>query len=274
MGYEDDEDKTSIKGRFEASKGELWVDMNQNLAHCGVEIHESYRKMMGFVEKEQYFLVKWFMPTLAEISKRENYKKAWTEHLSHFGRLLDLLKIDTYFFEILTKKLEDSGFLDFLKGPYAEEIERNKPIVANNIFVFIKENNFSKAFYWADYGKRHDYLTEREFYFLRDVVTAVQEKNAAKLESLLSDNMISIFSQDQINFLKGILTRLKAGIFATSLRKISAQQNLKNKTQIKKEIIEALKAGNFRRIAGLIDDRVTQFLFGDAQLSFLIELVN
>src|SRR3989344_963587 len=101
LGYEDDEDKTSIKDESG------FIDMGKNIATYGRMAEESYHRMMEFVDEEQRYLEKLFRPTLIEISKRDDYKKVWTEHLSHFGNLLDLLGEDIKFFEILQKRIEE-----------------------------------------------------------------------------------------------------------------------------------------------------------------------
>ena len=253
LGYEDDEDKTSIKDESG------FIDMGKNIATYGRMAEESYHRMMEFVDEEQRYLEKLFRPTLIEISKRDDYKKVWTEHLSHFGNLLDLLGEDIKFFEILQKRIEE------------EEIRRNKPIVISNVIEFIKNNKFRDALNWVAYGRKNYYLTKEEFSFLKDIIRPVRKSDAAGLESLLSNKLTSMFTQDQANFLKGILTRLKAGIFATSLRKVS---ELKNKAQIKKEIIEAIKNENFKIASDLINDKVTRFLFSNVQLNFLARLVG
>ena len=85
--YNDREDKTSIRDR----KG---IDMGRNLTQCGEEVHRIYAQMMALVEKEQHYLEGWFKPTLEGISKRENPKRDWILHLSHFKNLLALIEAD------------------------------------------------------------------------------------------------------------------------------------------------------------------------------------
>ena len=121
--YKDEEDKTSLQD-------EKGISMDRNLERCGIEIHQSYLRIMGVVKKEQHFLVDWFRPTLEEISRRSDYKKDWVVHLSHFRSLLKLLETDLQYFELLVYRLEQRGYLDFLKQ-VAQETAVQPEQVAN-----------------------------------------------------------------------------------------------------------------------------------------------
>ena len=62
--YKDDEDKISMRDEF-------GINMASNLANCGTEISRTYRDMMSFVVKEQYFLVNYFKPFLQKLEIRK-----------------------------------------------------------------------------------------------------------------------------------------------------------------------------------------------------------
>src|SRR3989338_1552203 len=49
------DDETIIRDKF-------GIDMSRNIAQCGLTIHRTYLDMMAYVEREQYFLEKWFKP--------------------------------------------------------------------------------------------------------------------------------------------------------------------------------------------------------------------
>ena len=194
--YQDDNDKASIRDKF-------GINMSQNLAQCELEVHKSYLKMMSLVEKEQYFLIKWFKPTLEEISKKTGHPEVWKEHLKHFGNLLDLIEADLKFFHILTKKLEERGYLDFLKKPSEGEVKENKIIIVNNVVKCIEANDFNQARYWVNYGKWREWLIEDEIKLLVSVVLSIENGDAYKLKEAINNGITKkLFNEEEIEFLR------------------------------------------------------------------------
>jgi len=200
--YQDDKDTVSIKDEF-------GVNMSENLAHCGLEIHREYLRMMALVKQEQYYLVKWFRPTLQQISKRENYKEAWKQHLEHFGILVDVLEKDLKFADILQESLGQRGFLDYLKKPTKEEIEKNKPIIANNVVKSLEQNDLNGAIYWIKYGRNHEWLDEEETRLLNNLMLFIQQQNVQHLEQLIKSEIFrKIFNAEEIEFFQRLLAKL------------------------------------------------------------------
>ena len=190
--YIDDEDKTSIKTRI---SGKDYVDVRKNLAQCGEPISNAYLSMMSVVAREQYFLGKAIKPTLEEISRREDYKEHWKDNLSHFKDLLKWIEADLDFAKILVGQLNAKGFLDFVKAP------ENKRIIANNIVMSIKANDFEHAKYWVRYGRWRQWVTIREDDFLNKLVLACEQKNSYQVIYCIGDEIAkNIFNDAEIDF--------------------------------------------------------------------------
>jgi len=254
--YQDDKDTVSIKDEF-------GVNMSENLAHCGLEIHREYLRMMALVKQERFYLVKWFMPTLKQIRRREDYREAWKQHLEHFGVLVDVLENDLKFADILQESLGQRGFLDYLKKPTKEEIEKNKPIIVNNVVKSFEQNDFNGAVYWIKYGRNHEWLDEDETSFLEDVITAVKKEDIEKLHAITSNkSFTSLFNESEKRF------------FIRFLEQIKAKKRIEKRKEIKNQIIEAIKKNNFEKISDLISDREITLLFSQDEITFLINLVN
>ena len=254
--YQDDNDKMSIRDKF-------GINMSQNLAQCELEVHKSYLRMMSLVEKEQYFLIKWFKPTLEEISKKTGHPEVWKEHLKHFGNLLDLIEADLKFFHILTKKLEERGYLDFLMKPSEEEIKKNKDIIVNNVVKSIEGWDLNGAVKWINYGQHHEWLTKEEYSFLRYSINAVEEKDIKKLEDVTSKSLFSsIFNENEKSFFAGFLDKIKT------------ERRIQNRIEIKREIIQAIENNDFRKISDQIGNEKTLLSFTQDEIRFLIDLIN
>ncbi len=208
-----------VDGLIKANEQLAWyndngkfVKMGHLFSQCGPEVSEYYRKMMSLVEKEQYFLVKLFKPTLEEIRRHENASKAWSENLSHFSVLLDLIEADLKFADLLQKKLEEKGFLGFLKKPTEEELRNNRSIIANNVVVSIKNGNFTSATNWVNYEKNREWFSEEEIKFLNNLVASIENQDIDQFMQLIKNkNFEEIFNKEEVGFFENILGRLRKG---------------------------------------------------------------
>ncbi|MBI2653725.1 LCP family protein [Candidatus Woesearchaeota archaeon] len=169
--------------------------------------------MMKLVGQERYFLDRWFIPTLTEISQNENPHKAWQEHLSHFNNLVELLEVDLRYADILIKELKVRGYLEFLVKPSEEEIRKNRTIIVNNFVKLIEAKNYTKARYWISYGRWREMFNDEEARLLNYLVVSVEYKNSNRLEQLIkNDTFKRIFNKDEIDFFTGILNDIKKQI--------------------------------------------------------------
>ncbi len=229
--YQNDEDKVSIRDEF-------GINMSKNLAQCGLTIHRTYREMMSLVEKEQYFLVRFFEPTLRGMQAKEKYKESWVRALDHFGNLLEVLDADLEYFYILLEELKERGFL----GETVEVRNKNRAIIKNNVIVSIQSNDFAHARYWINYGKNMEWFNEDELKVLNDLIFFIEQHDGYQLEQVIENEIFKkIFNQKEIEFFKNIAEKLIVEIeikinpaqLAEALAKEAEQWDL-----IKKELPE------------------------------------
>ena len=232
VNYQDTNDTVSIRDKF-------GINISKNLAQCGKAVHQAYRDMMHYVEKEQYFLERWFKPVLEEISRKEDYREAWQESLSHFGNFLVILDMDLELFYNLLHVLKERGFL----GETIEARNGNRATIKNNILISINANDFVNAKYWIKYGKDKEWFNKEEIELLNELIFFIEQYDSYQLEQIIeSENFKRIFSQEETEFFQGVLQKIRYEI--EKQIPISPEQLVKDlidKAETLKQLGEAAK---------------------------------
>jgi hypothetical protein len=185
--YQDDEDKVSIRDKF-------GINMSKNLAHCGLDVHKAYLNMRRYVDKEQYFLEKWFKPVFKEMSEKKDYHEAWTEGLSHFDNFLIILHIGMGLFYDLLHLLKERGFL----GETIEVRNKNRGIAKNKFIGAIGDNDFEQARSLIRYAGNKEWFSKEETKVFDDLVHFIEQKDAYQLGQIIeSVSFKKIFNEEQ-----------------------------------------------------------------------------
>ncbi len=245
--YQDDNDNISIKDKF-------GINMSKNLSQCGEEVHQAYRDMMRYIEKEQYFLERWFKPVLEEMNRKKNYREAWRESLSNFGNFLVILHTEIELFYNLLHLLKERGFL----GETIEVRNKNRAIIKNNVTVFIQSNDFAHAKYWINYGRNREWFDKDEVDTLNNLVFFIEQQDIIQLEQIIqSESFKKIFNQEEIRIFEDILKGNKeASQVARDLAKKAEVLDILSteaRTAGADDVVEALGAGE-RRVEGALEE--------------------